>query len=162
MYQVSFDSLLYFQRRINLILQKLGREITPYILTTGSWFLHSALSLIALYHCVKFHLFIFNTYRDMLTTGLLLQKIGRKITCDRVTILALCTSSDGHLSLYQVSFNSPLYFQRYAPDKLFIANIKKGSSSVNTGDRVMVLAFCNSPCSPLSVCQVSLSYLQCF
>ena len=55
-----------------------------------------------------------------------------------------CTSTDGHLSMYQVSFNSLLHFQRYAPDKLFIPKIQKGSNSVNTGDRVMVLAFCNS------------------
>ena len=47
--------------------------------------------------------------------------------------------------MYQVSFNSLLYFQRYAPDKLFIAKIKKRSNSVNIGDRVMILAFCNSP-----------------
>ena len=44
------------------------------------------------------------------------------------------------------------------PDKLFIAIIKKGSNSVNTGDSVMVLAFCNFPDSPLSVYQVSLNY----
>ena len=164
MYQVSFDSLLYFQRHApdKFNIAKIRKGNNSINTDTGLWFLHSARSLIALYHCVKFHLFIFNTFTDMLTTSLLLQKIGRKITCDRVTIPALCTSSDGHLSLYQVSFNSLLYFQRYAPDKLFIANIKKGSNSVNTGDRVMVLAFCNSPCSPLSVCQVSLSYLQCF
>ena len=49
---------------------------------------------------------------------------------------ALCTSFDGHLSIYQVSFNSLLYFQRYAPDKLFIAKIKKGSNSVTTCDFV--------------------------
>ena len=36
--------------------------------------------------------------------------------------------------MYQVSFNSLLYFQRYAPDKLFIAKIKKESNSINTGD----------------------------
>ena len=42
--------------------------------------------------------------------------------------------------MYQVSFNSLLYFQRYALDKLFIAKIKKESNSVNTGDRVMVRA----------------------
>ena len=53
-----------------------------------------------------------------------------------------CTSSDDHLSMYRISFNSLLYFQRYAPDKPFISKIKKGSNSVNTGDRVMVLAFC--------------------
>ena len=77
-------------------------------------------------------------------------------------ILALCTFSDGRLSIYQVSFNSRLYFQRYALDKLFIAKIKKGSNSVNTGDRVMVLAFCNFPHGPLSVYQLSLNYLQYF
>ena len=102
----------------------------------GLWFLHSAIPLIALYHCIKFHLFIFNTFRDILWTSLLVQKLKREITLLLVivTVLALCTSSDGHLSLYQVSFNSLLNFQRYAPDKLFIAKIKKGSNSVNTGD----------------------------
>ena len=69
----------------------------------------------------------------MLWTSLLLQKIrkGSKsvITYKRVMILALCTSSDGRLSMYQVSFNSLLYFQRYAPDKQFIAKVKKGSNS---------------------------------
>ena len=53
------------------------------------------------------------------------------------TLYALCTSSDGHLSMYQVSFNSLLYYQRYAPDKVCIAKI-------NTRYRVMALAFCNS------------------
>ena len=66
-------------------------------------------------------------------------------------VLALCTSSDGRLSMYQVSFISLLYFKRYRPDKLFIAEIKKVSNSVNTGDRVMVLAFCNSLHNSLTV-----------
>ena len=52
---------------------------------------------------------------------------------------AFCTSSEGHLSLYQVSFNSILYFQRYAPDKLSLAKINKGSNSVNTDDRLWFL-----------------------
>ena len=73
-------------------------------------------------------------------------------------VLALITSSDSHLSMYQVSFNSLPYFQRSAPDKLFTAKIKKGSNSVNTHDRVMGLTFCNSPHGPLSVYQVSLNY----
>ena len=118
------------------------------------WFLHSSSPLKALYHCIKFHLFIFNTFGDMLWTSLLLQKLRMEITvitCNRVTVFALCTTSDGHLSMYQVSYNSLLYFQRYALDKLFIAKIKKESNSINTGDRVMVLAFCNSPHGPLSV-----------
>ena len=62
--------------------------------------------------------------------------------------------------MYKVSLNYLQQFQRYAPYKLFIAKIKKGSNSVNTGDRVMVLAFCSFPYGPVSVCQVSLNYLQ--
>ena len=109
----------------------------------------------ALYQCIKFHLFhlfIFIFKRYVLDTSLILQKIKREITviiCDRVLVIALCSFSDGRLSMYQVSFNSLRYFQRYVPDKLFIAKIKKGSNSVNTGERVMVLAFCNSTHSPL-------------
>ena len=91
--------------------------------------MHSAISFIAFYQCIKFHLFIFNTFSDMLETSLLLQKLEWKInsviTCDRVTVLALCTFSDSRLSMYQVSFKSLLHFQRYAQDKLFIAKKKK-------------------------------------
>ena len=83
---------------------------------------------IALYHCIKFHLFIFNIFRDMLRTSLLLQKFGREISLKLLVIelvLALCTSSDDRLSMYQVSLNSLLYFQRYAPEKLFTAKKKE-------------------------------------
>ena len=66
-------------------------------------------------------------------------------------VLAFCTSSHDILSMYQVLFNSFLYFQRYAPDKLYIAKTMKVSNSVNTSDRVMVLAFCDSTHGPLSV-----------
>ena len=34
------------------------------------------------------------------------------ITCNRVTVLAFCNISDGPLPMYQVSFDSLLYFQR--------------------------------------------------
>ena len=51
-------------------------------------------------------------------------------TGDRVMVLALCNSPNGPLSVYQVSFHSLVYFQRYAPDKLFIAKFKKGSYSI--------------------------------
>ena len=119
----------------------------------------------ALYQCIKFHLFIFNSFRDMLRASLQLQTLERKINLlllvIRVTVLALCTSSGGCLSIYQVSFDSLLYFQRYAPDKLLVAKIKK-SNSVNIGDRVMVLAVCNFTYSPLSLYQVSFIYLQYF
>ena len=47
---------------------------------------------------------------------------------DRVMVLALCTSTDGPLSMFQVSFNSLVYFKRYALNKLSIAKIKKGGT----------------------------------
>ena len=101
----------------------------------------------------------------MLWTSLLLQKLGRVITVltrDRVTVLAVCTFSDSHSSMYQVSFNSLLDFQRYAPDKLFIAKIKKDSKSLNTGDRVTAFAFCNWLHSLYHCNRASLNYLQYF
>ena len=73
----------------------------------------------------------------------------------RTPLPAFCTSSDGHLLIYQVSFDSLLHFQRYAPDKLFISKIKKESNSVITCDRVTVLALCTSSDGRLSMYQVS-------
>ena len=84
------------------------------------------------------------------------------ITCNRDTVLALGTISDGRLSMYQVSFDSLLYFERYAANKFNIAKIRKENNSIHTDDRVMVLAFCTSPHSPLSLYQVSFIYLQYF
>ena len=65
-------------------------------------------------------------------------------TGDRVMILAFCDVPHGSLSVYQVSFNSLVYFETYAPDKLLIAKIKKGSNSINTFDRAMIFSFCTS------------------
>ena len=62
---------------------------------------------------------------------------------------------DGRPLMCHVLFNSLLYFYRYALDKLSIAKIKNESKFVNTGDRVMALAFCNFLYSPLSLYQVS-------
>ena len=56
--------------------------------------------------------------------------------------------------MYQVLFNSLVYFQRYALDKLHIANIKKGSNSMNTVDRGLILAFDTFSDGPLSMYQV--------
>ena len=73
---------------------------------------------------------------------------------------ALCTSSDGHLSMYHLI---PFYtFRDMLQTSFFNAKIKKESNSVNTGDSVMVLAFCNFLHGPLSVYQVSFIYLQYF
>ena len=67
------------------------------------------------------------------------------ITCSIVIVLALGSNSDGHLSMYQVSFDLLLYFQRYALDKFNIAKIRKRNNFINTDNRVMVLAFGTSP-----------------
>ena len=93
MYQVSFNSLLYFQRYApdTLFIAKMKKE------------------------------------SDSVNTGY------------RITILTFCISSDGPLSMFQISFNPLLYLQRYAPDKIFIAKIIKGSNSVNTSDRLWFL-----------------------
>ena len=77
-------------------------------------------------------------------------------------VLAFCTSSSGPLSIYQSSFNSLLYFRDMLLTSFLLQILKRGSNSVNTGDRVTVLAFCNAPHGPLSVYQVSLNYLQYF
>ena len=125
--------------------------------------LHFAVTLMTVYQYIKFHSFIFNTFRAMLQTNLLLHKLRRQITiitCERVMVLALGTSSNDILSMYQVLFNFLLYFQRYARDKLNIAKIRRGSNSVST--KVMVTAFCNSPHSLLSVYQVPFQYIQYF
>ena len=80
---------------------------------------------------------------DNIIIAIIRKEVNSVITCDRVTVLALYISSDDLLPMYHVSFNSLPYFQRYAPDKLNAAKLRKGSNSVNTDYRVMVLAFCN-------------------
>ena len=54
MYQCSFNSLLYGSNFVNT--------------GEGLRFLHSAISLVAVYQCNKFHNITFNTFIDMLRT----------------------------------------------------------------------------------------------
>ena len=62
------------------------------------------------------------------------------MTCDRVTVLVLCTSFDVCLSVYSfISF--PFIFSEICSGQAFYCK--------NTGDRVTVLAICNSPHGPL-------------
>ena len=97
----------------------------------------------------------FNTLKETLKTNLLLEK-NRKgnsslIICNRVIDLALCIFSDGRLLMYQVSFDSLFYLQRYAPDKLFIAKIKKENNSVTTCDKVTIFSLCTFSVGLLSI-----------
>ena len=119
--------------------------------------LHSALSFIVLSHCINFHIFIFNTFRDVLRTSLLLQKLGRPIIQQLLVIelrLLLCQCIKFHLI--------PFYTFKDMLRTSFLLHKMSKKNSVYTDDRVMVLAFCNLPYDPLLVYQVSLSYLQYF
>ena len=78
----------------------------------------------ALYQYIKFHLT--TCYISEICSGqffyLNIRKGSDSVnTRDRVMVLALCNSPHDPLSVYHVSFNSLVYCQRYAPDKLFMA-----------------------------------------
>ena len=68
MYQVSFNSLQYLQRYApdKLFIAKIRKGSNCVIWVIGLWFLHSALSLMNLYQCIKFYLITPNTFRDVL------------------------------------------------------------------------------------------------
>ena len=51
------------------------------------WFLHSALPLIAVYRCVKFHSISLYTIRDMLRTSFSLQKFRLIVLNDTSTLV---------------------------------------------------------------------------
>ena len=124
--------------------------------------MHSAFPLLALYQCVEFHSIPFYIFRDMLQTSFYCKNKKRgsysENTGARVMILAFCNSLYSPLSVYQVSLNYLHYFQRYALDKsvmdglTFYTNV---CNSTKSDDRVMVLAFCSSSISPLTIYQVS-------
>ena len=108
----------------------------------------------------KWEGYVSKYFKRYATGKLIIAKIKTEgysaITCNRVTVRILYTISGSCLSMYQVSFNSLLYFQRYVPDKFNIAKIRKGNSFINTDTMVTVLAFC---IFPLSLYKVSLIYL---
>ena len=145
MYQVLFNSLLYFQRYApdKLNIAKIGKEIDS--VKTGDRvmvlvFCDFPYGPLSVYQVSVNSLVYFQRYSpDKLFIAKMRKGSNSVNTVDKVMILAFRTFSDGPLSMYQVSFNSLVYFQRYAPDKLFIAKMRKGSNSVNTVDRVRFL-----------------------
>ena len=92
--------------RTSLLLQTLGREITLQLLVIELRFLHSVF--------LTFNLVPFYSFRDMLRTSILLQKIKKGSnyvkTGDMVMVFAFCTSPHSPLSLNQVSF---IYLQHF-------------------------------------------------
>ena len=63
-----------------------------------------------------------------------------------------------HTVISQVSFKSPQYFQRYAPDKPIITKLRKGNNSVITCDRATI-AFTLSLIALYQMYQVSFDSL---
>ena len=121
----------------------------------------------ALYQCIKFHfipLYIISYALDKMNIAKFKKGSNSVNTGDKVMILAFCTFSDNPLSMYQFSFNSLLYFQKDAPEKVLIAKFLsfKVSNSVNTVDRVKFLAMRNFADGPLSTYQVSFNSLAFF
>ena len=110
MCQVAFDSHLYFQRYASdkLVIANIGKGNNS--INTGDRVIVLALCTFSHYRLsvyIKFHFFIFNTFTEMLQTNLLLRKLERGITvitCDRVMVLALCTSSDDIFKFYLIPF----------------------------------------------------------
>ena len=65
-------------------------------------------------------------------------------TDNRVMYFTFCSSPQGPLSLFQVTFIYLQYFQKYASDKLTITKVRKGNNSVIICDGVTVRALCTS------------------
>ena len=141
-YQVSFHSLLYFQRYApdNLFIVKIRNGDNSVI--NCDRFMVLAFCTFSddplLMYQVSFNSLVFfqRYFADKLSSAKINNKSNSVNTVGMVTSLALCTFADGPLSMYQVLFRSFIYFQRYAPDKPLIAKMKKKSNSVNTVDSV--------------------------
>ena len=101
--------------------------------------MHFAVFLMIFYQCIKFHLVLFNTFREETCPRqvfLLQKKIKAESntinTSDRKTVLTVCNFPYDPLSAYKVTSNYLQYFKRYAPDKLIIAKYRKENNSVIT------------------------------
>ena len=158
-YLITFRDML----RTSQLLQKNRKGNNSVITCDRATVLAFTLSLEALYQCVKFYLIPFYTLRDMLRTSLLLQQVRREvITCNRVTVLALRIISAAVSQ--RIKFHLILFcpFRDMQWTNLILQKNRKGYNSINTDDRVMVLAFCIFPHSLLLLYQVSFIYLQYF
>ena len=128
----------------NLLLQKLGREITviPFVRVMVLALCTSSDDILSMHKVLYNSLLYFQRYApDKLNIAKIRKGSNSVNTGDRFWfLLAFCTFSDGRLLIYQVSFNSLEYFQRYAPHKLSIEKNKKESNSVNTPERALIFA----------------------
>ena len=125
------------------------------------WSLCTALPLTAIYLKTNFQLNPVCTFQDMALTGSNYEKIylrgDNSVNIQgRIMVLIHCPSSNCHLSINQVSFQSRLYFPRYGPDRQQLWKKKlRVNNSVNIQGRIMVLIHCPSSHCHLSINQVS-------
>ena len=63
-----------------LIIAKNRKGNNSVITCEGFWFLHSALSLMGLYQCIKVYLIPFYAFKDRFRTSFLFQKLKREVT----------------------------------------------------------------------------------
>ena len=111
----------------------------------GLYFLSSALPLINIYVCTKFHFNPFCTFQDMarthtpIMTNTQLRRDNSINIHDIIMVLVFCPSSHCHLAINQVSFQSIQYFSRYGPDRHKYEKWLRGDNTVNIQGRFMVI-----------------------
>ena len=108
----------------------------------------SALCLIMLYICAKFHEIILNGIKVIEWTRFLYKKLQRGIipqkNVGRVTVVYLCTSSGHSLYFYQVLLHYLKRYQSYRVDMISMLKIVKGNNSAKNVSGVTVVILCAS------------------
>ena len=87
------------------------------------------------------HLFIFNTFRDMVQTKLPLQKLGRQMAVILLIELWFLHSALLLMNSINVFIQFPSILSEICSRQTKYYKIRKGSNSVNTSDWVMVQLF---------------------
>jgi len=107
-------------KKTTFLWKNLG-EIIQVKCKIGLWFLSSVLPFINIYVCTKTNFNPFRSFQDMARISNHYEKmVNGRLLCiiqGRVMVLVHCTSSHCHLFMYQVSFQSLLYFPRYGSDR---------------------------------------------
>ena len=101
------------------VYEKLYGEITQVKCKIGSWFLSSALPLINIYVCTKFHINPVCTLQDIWPGQTsIMEKRGDFVNTQGMSVVLVHgTFSHCHISINQVLFQSLKYFPRYCSDR---------------------------------------------
>ena len=135
---------------------KVQKDVTQKVSLQELWFLHSALHLMLVNICMKFHEDTLNGFKVTERMRFCLRNCylqspkgyNSKSIKTRVMVLAFCTSSNVGKYLFELSWGYLERFLIYRADTTISQNllisISKGHNSNNTQSRVMVLALCTS------------------